>query len=96
MKVPNNCFSDQSLVWLESPSNLVWSLSSYRGKSTLLRRYGESIAVSSFSGGFSLRSKLSPRCDLLGLGDQPNLYSVRRARSLSSTCVSKASNLASI
>ncbi|RWW05561.1 hypothetical protein GW17_00031156 [Ensete ventricosum] len=56
----------------------------------------ESIAYCSFSGGFSLQSKLSPRCDLLELSDRPNLNSAKRARSLSTICISKVSNLARI
>ncbi|RZS05630.1 hypothetical protein BHM03_00036166, partial [Ensete ventricosum] len=66
------------------------------GKSTLMRRYDKFVACSSFSGGFSLRSELSPRCDLLGLGDRPNLNSAKRAHSLSSIRISKASNLVPI
>ncbi|RRT64999.1 hypothetical protein B296_00015188 [Ensete ventricosum] len=72
------------------------SPSSHRGKSTLMCRYDKPVTCSSFSGGFFMRSKLSPCCDLLGLSDRPNLNSVKRARSLSSICVSKVSNLAPI
>ncbi|RZR71301.1 hypothetical protein BHM03_00004472 [Ensete ventricosum] len=72
------------------------SPSSHRGKSTLICGHDKSVACSSFSGGFSLRSKLSPRCDLLGLGDQPNLNSTKSARSLSSIRISNTSNFASI
>ncbi|RRT42846.1 hypothetical protein B296_00020252, partial [Ensete ventricosum] len=95
---PAYCCSEFSEWWN-------WASSSIRmsglhllvdGKFTLMRRYDKSVACSSFSGGFSLRSELSPRCDLLGLGDQPNLNSAKRAHSLSSICISKASNLVPI
>ncbi|RWV94106.1 hypothetical protein GW17_00043396 [Ensete ventricosum] len=61
-----------------------------------MRGYYEFVASSSFSGEYSLRSELSPCYDLVGLGDRPNLNSVKKARSLSSIRVSKASNLAPI
>ncbi|RRT63079.1 hypothetical protein B296_00010987 [Ensete ventricosum] len=39
--------------------------------------------------------EFAPCCDLLGLGDRPNLNSSKRARNLASIRISKASNLAS-
>ncbi|RWV91083.1 hypothetical protein GW17_00046661 [Ensete ventricosum] len=84
------------LARLRCEVHLVGSPSSHQGKSTLKRRYDESVTCSSFFSGFSLRSKLSPRYDLFELDDQPNLNFVKRARSLSSIRVSKASNLAPI
>ncbi|RZR90899.1 hypothetical protein BHM03_00018901 [Ensete ventricosum] len=90
--------------WLGSgfgpPSILVepffLSPSSHWGRSTRMRVDAGSISRSSFSRGFSFRSGLSPYYNLVGLGDRPNLDSTKRARSLSSIRILKASNLAMI
>ncbi|RWV89416.1 hypothetical protein GW17_00048434 [Ensete ventricosum] len=61
-----------------------------------MRVDARSIACSSFFGGFSFRSGLSPCCDLIRLDDHPILNSVKSAYSLSSIRISKASNLTPI
>ncbi|RRT76438.1 hypothetical protein B296_00025146 [Ensete ventricosum] len=44
---------------------------------------------------FFLQSKFAPRCDLIRLGDRPNLNSSKRVCNVTSIRISRASNLAS-
>ncbi|RWW70968.1 hypothetical protein BHE74_00021325 [Ensete ventricosum] len=89
-------FSLSSYSHAKEIAVVIVSPSSHRRKSTLVHRHDEFVAYSFIFVGFYLRSKLSLCCDLLRLGDRPNLNSVKRACSLSSICVSMASNLAPI